>query len=98
MARTFSGDMPTANIGVAGASAELASLSFVTLSVVPSGGGTTVDTPQNKIPIATNAIGISHLRFGRGRALEGGAGDGRGGGLALCGVAVRAVGAPGRRP
>ena len=99
MARTFSGDMPTANIGAAGACAGLASLSLVALSAVPSGCGTTADTPQNNTPIATRAIGISHFIFGRGRALEGGAGDGCGDGLALCGVTVRAGGgAPGRRP
>ena len=101
MARTLSCDMPTANMGAAGVSAGLASLSLLAaLSVVSSGCGTTVDTPQNKIPIATSAIGISHFIFGRGRALEGGAGDGRGeDGLSLFGMTARAGGAaPGRRP
>lgn len=99
MARTFSGDMPTANMGAAGVSVGLASLSLAALSVVPSGCGTTADTLQNKIPIATSAIGISHFILGRGRALESGAGDGRGSGFALCGVTVRVGGcAPGRRP
>lgn len=99
MARTFSGDMPTASIGAAGASAGLASLSLVALSAVPSGCGTTADTPQNKIAVATSAIGTSHFIFGRGRALEGGPGDGFGDGLALFGVTLRAGGdAPGRRP
>ena len=99
MARTFSGDMPTANMGAAGVSVGLASLSLAALSVVPSGCGTTADTLQNKIPIATSAIGISHFIFGRGRALEGGAGDGRGDGLSPCGMTVRAGGdAPGSLP
>ena len=99
MARTFSCDMPTASIGAADASAGLASLSLVALSVVPSGCGTTADTPQNKIPIETIAIGISHFRFGRGCALEDDEGDGLGDGFALCGMTVRAGGAaPGRRP
>ena len=99
MARTFSFDMPTASIGATDTSAGPASLSLVALSALPSGCGTTADTPQNKIPIATSAIGISHFRFGRGRALEGAGDDACGGAFSLRGVTARAGGAaPGRRP
>lgn len=99
MARTFSGDMPNVNVGVARTSARLASLSLVVLSAEPFGCGATADTPQKRIPMATSAIGINHFTFGRRGALDDTRGDGRGGGLTLCGVAARAgAGAPGRRP
>ena len=100
MARTFSGDMPKLSIGAAGASTELASPSPAALSALTFDGGVTLDTPQNRITMATSAIGISHFTFERRRA-RGSAEDGeRGGGLKPAGAAAfrAGAGAPGRRP
>jgi len=107
MARTLSIDMPNVSIGTAGASAGLASLSWVALSVVLSGDGATADAPQNRNPTATRAMGISHFTLGRRGATEGcrgesgdalGGAGGRGGGVIFGCAETEAGNAPGRRP
>jgi len=99
MARTFAGDMPKVKLGATAASGVVASLSRVATSLDASDCGATADAPQNRIPMASSAIGISHFTCAgrRARQVTGG-GDGRGGGVALCGVKGETGDAPGRRP
>jgi hypothetical protein len=68
--------------------------------VEASGCGVTADAPQNRIPMASSAIGISHFTC-RGRDTRdgaGGAGEGRGGEVNLWDATAFARDAPGRRP